>query len=177
MMSSDMDYIISFEKLKVGSHLFKFEITTSFFEKLTYSIIQGGDIKVDFFLEKKETMMIGRFEMAGTVQRSCDRCNESVDVFLQVSQQVIFKFGNEISDDENLIMIPHSDFTIDVSLIIYELLTVALPARSIHEEGACNEEMLDLLDDYVGFDDDLGESEENEDDNIDPRWLALKKLK
>jgi len=57
-MSSNKKFIIPFEGLKNGKHSFKFDITTEFFEELAYSIIQGGDVKVDFQLNKKDTMLL-----------------------------------------------------------------------------------------------------------------------
>lgn len=173
-MSSNKKFIIPFEGLKNGKHSFKFEITTEFFEELAYSIIQGGDVKVDFQLNKKDTMLIGDFEMSGTVQKSCDRCTDSMDIPLEVSHQIIYKFGEEESVDENLIVLPISAFTIDIASTLYELLTVALPQRTVHEEDECNEEMLDLLDKYV----DSSESYEDDSDeeDTDPRWDSLRNL-
>ncbi len=173
-MSSKDEFIIPFEGLKIGKHKFKFHIKDAFFEGLTYSIIQGGDIKVDFVLDKKETMMVAHFEMEGTVQKSCDRCNELMDNHIAVSHQIIYKFGEEESEDENLIVLPLSAFEIDLSSNIYELLTVALPSRTIHDEDECNEEMLSLLNKYV---DSSIEHTDIQEEEIDPRWNQLKKLK
>lgn len=173
-MGSNKEFIIPFEGLKNGKHLFEFNITEAFFEELAYSIIQGGDIKVDFELNKKETMMIGKFEMLGTIQKACDRCTDLMNISVEVAHQVIFKFGEGESEDEDLIYLPSSAFTIDVAPVLYELLTVALPSRTVHEESECNEEMLDLLDHYADSSEDQEDSSSEE--NIDPRWNALKKL-
>jgi uncharacterized metal-binding protein YceD (DUF177 family) len=56
-------------------------------------------------------------------------------------------------------------------------MVVALPSRTVHPEDECNEEMLDLLEEYSGYYEDESDEENNdEDDDIDPRWEALKKL-
>lgn len=171
-MASNKEYIIPFEGLKNGKHSFEFKITTAFFEELAYSIIQGGDVKVDFQLNKKDTMLIGDFEMSGTIQKPCDRCTELMDIDIDLSHQMIYKFGENESEDENLIVLPSSAFTIDISSTMYELLTVSLPTRNVHDENECNEEMLDLIDKYV----DSSEEEDTDEDEIDPRWNALKNL-
>lgn len=173
-MSSNKEFIIPFEGLKYAKHSFKFEITDAFFEDLTYSIIQGGDIKVDFQLNKKETMMIGDIEMSGTIQKPCDRCTDLMNIPIEVSHQIIYKFGEDESVDENLIILPVSAFTIDISSTLYELLTVALPSRTVHKEDECNEEMLDLLDHYVNS--SANQEEDSDEEDIDPRWNALKNL-
>ncbi|RFC55791.1 YceD family protein [Brumimicrobium aurantiacum] len=171
-MASNKEYIIPFEGLKNGKHSFEFKITTAFFEELAYSIIQGGDVKVDFQLNKKDTMLIGAFEMSGTIQKPCDRCTELMDIDIDLSHQMIYKFGENESEDENLIVLPSSAFTIDISSTMYELLTVSLPTRNVHDENECNEDMLDLIDKYV----DSSEEEDTDEDEIDPRWNALKNL-
>lgn len=171
-MNWDEKFTISFEGLKNGKHLFEYKITTGFFEELTYSIIRGGDIAVEFHLNKKETMMIGEIEMSGTIQKSCDRCTHLMEIPIDISHQIIYKFGEGESDDENLIILPYSAYKMNIASTLYELLTVALPNRTVHTEENCNEEMLELLDQYV----DSSENEDNPSDKIDPRWEALKKL-
>lgn len=172
MISKD-EYIIPFEGLKPGVYIYEYHVEDAFFEEFEYSIISGGDINVVFTLEKKETMMLGQFSMSGTIQLPCDRCMDLMDIPISVSDKVVFKFSDEENEDENLIHIASSAFSIDISPIIYELLTVALPSRAVHDEDECNEEMLDLLDQYESYSND---EEDSEEDN-DPRWNDLKKLK
>lgn len=172
-MNSRDEYIIPFEGLKVGEYIYEFHIDDKFFEEFEYSIIKGGDIETVFTLEKKETMMLGHFKMSGNTNMLCDRCMDPLAIPVSVSHQIVFKFSDEENEDENLVHIPSSAFTIDISSIIYELLTVALPSRFVHEdEEHCNQEMLGILDEYESY-----EEEENSDEEIDPRWNDLKKLK
>lgn len=171
-MSSNREFDIPFEGLKNGKHDFSFEITDAFFEELDYSIIKGANVHVDFLLEKKETMMIGSFEMEGVVEKPCDRCTEIMEVPLTVSHQMYYKFGEEDSGDENLIVLPKSAFSFSIAPTIYELLTVALPSRTIHKEGECNEEMLHLIEEYEGSSEEI-----ESDEDVDPRWNKLKNLK
>lgn len=174
-MSSHKDFEIPFESLGIGKHEFKFEITDSFFEELTYSIIEGATVEVDFILDKREMMLVGDFHLKGVVRKACDRCSDTMDIDIETSHQIIYKFEEEISEDEDLVNVPKNSHFINIQPEIYELLTVSLPSRSVHEEGGCSEEMLDLLDKYVYLsDDDIDDSIE---DTSDPRWDALRKLK
>ena len=192
-MKSKRDYIIPFVGLKVGFHEFEFEIRDAFFDELEYSIIQKGNALVKLRLEKKETMLIGEFSVRGMVFTSCDRCNDPVEVPVDGTFRLIYKFGDEVSDDETLIVLPNDSYELDVRQNIYELITVSLPTRLVHPKGECNEEMLDLLQKYSGRSEDLGEEDdedewddededwddeddEDDDDPIDPRWSALKNL-
>src|SRR5690554_5796897 len=112
--------------------------------------------------------------MSGTIQKPCDRCTDLMDIPVDITHQIICKFGEEESEDENLIVLPPSAFTIDVASDLYELLTVALPSRTVHKEDECNEEMLDLIDQYV--DSSENEEEDSDEEDIDPRWNELKNL-
>lgn len=178
------EYVIPFTGLKLGKHIFEFVLSDEFFESFEYSIVEGGKVQVEFELEKKETMMIGTFDLEGTVKAACDRCNDPCDVHVSGSYKIYYKFDNEPSDDETLVIVYPDEVEIDISEQLLEFVTVSLPARVLHEdEEDCNEEMIDLLDDYVINADDSDEDEDesevdDENDEItDPRWDALRGLK
>lgn len=179
--------MIPFIGLKLGSHTFGFDVSDAFFEEFEYSIIHRGTVHVDLMLEKKETMMIGAFSCKGEVFTNCDRCNDPLKVSVAGSFQLVFKLSTEGSDDEALIVLPPEAYELDIAPHVYELITVSLPVRMVHEEGECNEEMVEALnryllnpDDEEEDDDEDWEDEEDDDpdgdDGIDPRWTALKSL-
>ena len=78
-MKRKSDYTIPFAGLKIGSHLFDFEIDDSFFEELDYSLIQKGAIHVSINLEKKESMLILLFNLKGIVEAECNLCTDPID--------------------------------------------------------------------------------------------------
>jgi uncharacterized protein len=160
---------IPFVGLKLGKYEFELDVDNAFFETLSYSLIEKGDLKVWLDLEKKETMLLASFYVEGTVEMVCSRCNETMDADVEGELEIIYKFGHEPYDDENLIVISPDSFEIDVSQPIYELITVSLPLRPVHEEGKCDEEMVKLIEKF--------QSKEKKDNNdSDPRWSALKNL-
>jgi uncharacterized metal-binding protein YceD (DUF177 family) len=192
-VKSNKEFIIPFIGLKVGFHDFNFEIHDAFFEEVEYSIIHKGNVTVSLTLEKKETMLIGEFQIGGTVSASCDRCNDPLDVPVKGTFRLVYKFDNETSDDESLIVLHPDAYELDVRDNIYELITVSLPARLTHPMGECNEEMIELLKKYSGqpesveddFDDDDDwddedweeeDDDDGDDDPVDPRLSALKNL-
>jgi uncharacterized metal-binding protein YceD (DUF177 family) len=121
-------------------------------------------------------MMIGDFIIDGKVEAECDRCSDPVEVGVKGTYQLIYKFDTEPSEDENLITVFPEEFEIDVQDSILEFITVSLPSRTIHKEGACNPEMIDILSEYILYSEDESEAEEDPDPEIDPRWAALKNL-
>ena len=82
--SSENQFIIPFVGLKIGKHEFKFELADSFFENNEYSLIQKGKILVNLNFEKKETMMIGNYNISGRVTLSCNRCNDDLSIDLSL---------------------------------------------------------------------------------------------
>ena len=203
--SDDRQFIIPFVGLKQGKHDYSFDVTDAFFETFEYSIIQQGDVRINFTLDKKDTMMVGEFQLEGRVKTACDRCNDVIEIPIEGEYRLIYKFGTEEEEDESIVVIFPEEFEIDVRHSLLEFMTVSLPSRSIHEEGECNQEMLDYLNEYVvnadGDDDDFDEYEEDDDSDsfrnedfsdeeeeinddeqldddapVDPRWEALKKL-
>lgn len=184
------EYIIPFVGLKIGSHKFEFDIADTFFDNYEYSIIRKGNVKVELNLEKKETMLIGDYTISGIVQSECDRCSDPMEAEVSGEYQLIYKFDTEPSDDESLIIVYPEEFELDIADNILELITVSLPLRTIHEEGECNEEMIEQLKEYVlveefdededdeeSFEDSENDDDDDDDQEIDPRWSALKGLK
>lgn len=161
------EFVIPFIGLKTGSHTFKYDISDTFFEDFEYSIIQGGNVEVELILEKKETMMIGHFSCEGEVNTSCDRCNDPLNVMVNGEFQLIFKLSTEGSDDENLIVLPPEAYELDVAAHIYELITVSLPLRSIHDQGECNEEMVSMLSQFLVNPSDDEDDEDWDDEDWD----------
>lgn len=196
MTMSERDYVIPFVGLRLGIHTFDFEIADGFFESIEYSTVQKGNVKVTLSFEKKETMMIGIYQIDGTVNVPCNYCNSNLEITIDANYRLVYKFDDVPSDDESLRIIYPEEFELDVRQDIMELITVSLPNRAVHPEGECDEEMVELLDEYTIYkeidvdecdvdewEDEEGESDENEEDDdqdeggeIDPRWAALKDL-
>jgi uncharacterized metal-binding protein YceD (DUF177 family) len=163
---------IPFVGLKLGTHAFEYDVNDTFFAALPVSLIEKGSVKVWLDFEKKETMMIAHFECFGHVEQICSRCNESTFVEIDAELDVIYKFGHleEDTNDDNLLIISYDAYELDVSQQIYEMIALSLPIRPMHEDGECDEEMVKLIAKYQV------KEEKKKDDDIDPRWSALKGL-
>ena len=162
---------IPFVGLKIGHHDFELNIDDTFFESLPFSTIEKGDLKVWLDLEKKESMLVADFEVCGIIKGTCCRCNEEMDVEVEGEMTIYYKFGNENEEDDNLIVIPFDSYEINVQQAIYELITVSIPSRPIHEDNECEKEMVELIKKYT-----QPEQKKEDDNDVDPRWEALKNL-
>jgi uncharacterized metal-binding protein YceD (DUF177 family) len=173
IMKKKSDFTIPFAGLKLGHHTYEFEVDDTFFEELEYSLIKKGSISVSIDLEKKETMLILNFTLAGTVEVECNLCTDPMNQQIDASYPLIYKFGLEDLEDDSIIVIHPDSYQIDVQHPIYEFLTISLPIRTVHAEGECNQEMLETMNKYLAS---TNKEEDNNDDEIDPRWSALKNL-
>jgi len=120
------------------------------------------------------------FEIEGTVVSSCGRCMEPVTIEVEGEHHLIVKFASEFSqEDDEIMSIPASEFEFDVSEHLQELVVLSMPARVVHGEGKCDPEMWDKLSQHLNADEpeNKEDNEELNDDDVDPRWAALKKLK
>ena len=164
------EFLIPFVGLKIGKHLFDFEVGNSFFESMEYSIIEQGNVKVTLELDKKETMMIALFHAEGIINTLCDRCNTPMDLEIDGGYKLIYKFGLEEEEDEMLVVLHPDSYQIDITNPIYELITTQLPLRVLHDEGECDEEMWELIQQHIVNPEDEEDLEDEDWDDEDEEW-------
>jgi uncharacterized protein len=171
-------FSIPFTGLKIGKHQFDFDIDNSFFDAFEYSLVKKGTLKAEVELDKQETMLILQFRIKGTIVLDCDKCLAEFNSPISIQERQIVKFvGDELeSDDLEIIVLNKKESEIDISELIYEFITVSVPYIKICEENGdgqqCDQEMIARLESLA-----VGTQQEEEQQNDDPRWAALKKLK
>ena len=105
----------------------------------------------------------------------CDVTNEDFDLPVKGKLNLIVKFGEAFNNEnEELLILPHGEFQVDVSQYIYELIVLSVPFKRVHpgvKEGTLNTEAIDKLESLAPK-----EQKENKEEDIDQRWAALKKL-
>lgn len=170
-MDKIRNYDIAFTGLKNGKHEFDFEITQAFFELFgTEQEFTDPKITVKVLLEKHSTFLDFTIQTSGTVNLVCDISGKNFDYPIENSIKVLVKFGEEYDDsNEEVITIPHQDYTFNVAQLIYEDVMLSIPMKKISPN--LSEEDLKILDKFSP------KAEEEKEDTSDPRWDALKKLK
>lgn len=176
-------YNVSFAGLSLGEHEFEFPITQSFFDLFEFEQdFQNPDLKIQLVLEKKNNFLELFFELSGSVEVNCDLTNEPYREKLNGKSQIIVNFGEELDDsDDEVWIIPRGEFQINIAQVVYELTLLALPLKRIHPDvktGKSHSKMLELLEKYGLQEDEIKEKEtDSNEEETDPRWEALKKLK
>ncbi|WP_124979284.1 YceD family protein [Nonlabens xiamenensis] len=170
-------FTIAFAGLKQGEHQFKYEIHDEFFENFGYEEFHDASLNVTAVLDKRSTLMDLSLEAQGTVNVNCDLTNEPFDLPVEAQMELVVKFGPEFNDEnEDLLVLPHGEFEFNIAQYVYEMIVLSIPQKRIHpgvEDGTLDSDVLDKLDELsVTIPDDQEDKE-----NTDPRWDALKKLK
>jgi uncharacterized protein len=173
-LKSLKEFSIPFTGLKLGKHQFEFLITDAFFDEFEYSLVKKANLNCQVELEKQETMLILNFQINGTINTNCDRCLAQYPQPVDIQEQQIARFSDEQADeDDEMIILTKNDHEIDISGLVYEYINVALPLITVcSDEGEtpyCDKEMLESLNKLT--------SNNEEPEDIDPRWDALKKFK
>jgi len=172
------EFTIPFVGLKLGKHQFNFELKKAFFEHFEYDEFNDAAINLDVLLEKMSTLLEFTVTFDGTVNVACDITNEPYDQPLFGTYKFVVKFGEEYNDEnEDLLILPHGSYEVNIQQYIYESIVLAMPARRIHpgvKDGTLKSEILDKLEELSPK--AVDEQETPADEKTDPRWDSLKKL-
>ena len=115
-----------------------------------------GEVKATVLIVKSSLLMEVRITIEGMVKAVSGVMN------LYVKQN-----GREEGNEDDYIILSPEDDYLDVSSYLYETYMLNYPMRVVHPEGECDEDMQEVLHEYVI---------EEDDKPIDPRWNELKKL-
>ena len=166
-------FTIPFKGLKAGQHSFDFEIDSEFFEKFEESEIKEGNFSAIVEIDKRASHLDLLVKISGTALISCDRCLEMFSYPISCENRLIVKFGEDVCDDADTIILLSDEYELDLRQQFYEFIHLALPIRRVHqpdENGkvGCNPEMIKKLNELL-----IDEEKYND---TDPRWDELKKL-
>ena len=153
--------------------MYDFDLDKEFFEEFEESEIKDSDVKVKASLIKRSAHMELELDIEGRVLIMCDRCLEDYWQDIESTNKMLLKFGKNWDEvDDEVIMIPADESSLDLRQILYEFAHLALPIQRVHYESAngeseCDPLMLAKLDQHTI----------DKEENIDPRWKELGKLK
>ncbi|MGC3945194.1 MAG: DUF177 domain-containing protein [Chryseolinea sp.] len=158
------------------------------FEEYGTDMVSDGSFTVEVSLDKRETFLEADFRIRGTARLICDRSLEPFDFPINTRRKVVFKYGDQDEEITDEIMIIQRDTAwIELGQYLYEFIALAIPLKKLHprfqETGEDDDSEGRIVytsggeDDSEGGDRVPGNDKEDGDDDIDPRWSALKKLK
>lgn len=166
------EFLIPFVGLKVGEHNFEYQINNTFFQEFDYDQFDDVAVKAEVTLNKKQSILEFTFKHSGVVNLPCDLTGELFDLPIKGEMLMIVTFGEAYNDDnEELLVLPHGEYQINIAQYIYESIVLSIPVKRINP--AVEEEDMSAYESHVTLEDSDQSKEEIE---IDPRWEKLKEL-
>jgi uncharacterized metal-binding protein YceD (DUF177 family) len=171
-MSVMKEFLIPFVGLKVGEHNFEYQINNTFFQEFDYDQFDDIDVKAEVILNKKQSMLEFTFKHSGVVNLPCDLTGELFDLPIKGEMLMIVTFGEVYNDDnEELLVLPHGEYQINIAQYIYESIVLSIPVKRINP--AVEQEDISVYENHIILEEPDQSEEEIE---IDPRWEKLKEL-
>lgn len=176
------EFDIVFIGLKEGPHQFEYNIKKEFFDFFNFDEIFDSNVTVKISFLKKTTIFELNFEFSGWVEVACDVSNEHYQQTVSATTELIVKFGEEYNDEnEELLIIPHTEYQINLGQYLYESIVLAIPLKKVHPgvlNGTLHTKTLEKLKEFELSNEinELDEEEQKEDKENDPRWNKLKDL-
>ena len=155
-MSRRREFEIAFVGLKPGIHEYSYIIGDKFFEAFQQQDFRNCKANVKLTMDKKSSFMILKFEIGGTLEVTCDRCNNNLPLDLWDEFVITVKMVEEPElmngqeDDPDVYYISRNESHVDVANWIYEFINLSIPMQKACDfekmDGPhCNKVALDLL--------------------------------
>ncbi|MEO5980320.1 MAG: DUF177 domain-containing protein [Chryseolinea sp.] len=171
-------YRINIVGLSNKVHHFNYEVGTEFFKEYGTDLISDGSFLVEVTLDKRETFMEADFKIKGNANVICDRSLDPFEYPINATRKIVFKYGDhdeEVTDEIQIIN--RETAWLEIGQYIYEFIVLSIPLKKLHPRY---KDEADQDDDAVGkiiYSSDPGNDDKGDDDDTDPRWSILKKLK
>lgn len=178
-MSRRRDFEIAFVGLKPGIHEYNYSIDDKFFEAFQQQDFRNCKANIKLSLDRKNSFMLLKFEIGGSLELTCDRCNNNLPFELWDEFNITVKMVeepelmNDQEDDPDVYYISKGESHFDVANWIYEFINLSIPMQKACEyedmSGPyCNKAAMEMLKKM--------EPEEKE-EKANPIWKGLEKFK
>lgn len=175
---------VPLKKLSPGVHEFTYHLDLPFFNNMENNDVHGADLSCKLTVTYKNDIYHLDFDIKGQVILLCDRCLDNLEFPIDTQYHIMVEYGDDYNDDtDDLLVIPYSDNSLNVSYMIHDTVALAIPIKHVHPLGKCNRQMTAILRKHraggSGGDTELedqliDEMEAGEAQGNDPRWDALK---
>ena len=183
-------YKIHLKTLAPGVHTYEYELDRKFFEAIDGEEVKKGDVNVILNVRRTSSSFELNFDIEGVIKVSCTRCLDDMNLDVDTESRLIVKFGSEYSEEsDEIVIIPEVEGEINIAWFLYEFIALTIPIKHVHPRGECNRTVSskfkkhravsadDEDDDSDDIIDDDSEPQEDEDvQQTDPRWDALREI-
>lgn len=161
-------------------HTFQYEIGDAFFREYgkDTGLVSEGTFHAEVELDKRETFIEARFKIEGKAKLICDRSLDPFQYPVEVDRKVVFKYGDtdeELSDE--IVIIRRDTDSLELGQYIYEFISLEIPMKKLHPRYQGELETEDESEGKIIYTSGGDADDNNDGEDIDPRWEKLKKLK
>jgi len=135
-----MENVINLDTLELGVHRYSYHLDGAYLRSLEKSELLDGQIDATAELHLRENDYDIRVAVSGSVEVTCDRCLEPMEIAVEAEDDMTAD-----TEDESRAKTRE----IDLNWLAYELTIVNLPLVHSHQAGGCNPEMDSLLQDHL----------------------------
>ncbi len=155
-MNYRREFEIPFVGLKSGIHNFEYNIDNTFFIHYGEQDFKNCTANIKLELDKKNSFLLLKFDIDGSVEVNCDRCGNPLKLQLWDEFKVMVKLAddpklmNEQEEDPDVYYISKGEGILSVEDWIYEFINLSLPMQkmcAVEDIGGpqCNKEVLEKL--------------------------------
>lgn len=171
-MKEETRYEIDVFKLREGQHTYEFKVSDAFFRAFEHSLVPSGEGTLRVTLDKQKRMIVATVELDVSIPLECDKTLKPFTHRVQEAQEVMYKYGEAEEElDDDLFMITEHTQRIDLSQLVYEYISMAIPMRKVHPDHQEENDEDELI-----YRSEETDQQQDDDDSIDPRWSKLKDL-
>ena len=142
-MSENDHYMIDLSRLPLGTHSFDIQLDDDFFACLEKSEILSGKVVGKATLNLREEDYQLKIAVQGTVFVVCDRCLDPMP--LEIEDEQIIESLDEMDEGTK----GRRDERLDLTWLVYEIVSINIPIVHSHQAGECNTQMELLLHDHL----------------------------
>lgn len=158
-MQTMNSYKIDLTSMQTDVSVYNYVLNSSFFEALDSSEITGGELNVELTVKKMNSAFEFLFHIVGEISIPCDRCLDEMKLPVDTKEVLKVKWGEEYDETDDMLTLPETEHTVDVSWYIYEFAVLSVPITHVHDEGECNSDMIAKLQQHAAI---LPEEDEDE---------------
>lgn len=155
-MSRRREFEIAFVGLKPGVHEYNYSIDDKFFEAFQQQDFRNANANIKLSLDRKNSFMLLKFEIGGSLELTCDRCNNNLPFDLWDEFNITVKMVedpqlmNDQEEDPDVYYIGRGESHFDVANWIYEFINLSIPMQKACEYDNmsgpyCNKSAMDML--------------------------------
>ena len=163
---------IDLKALPQGITNLELKLDDEYFKAIEAPDVQRGELVSCLSINRTDDFFELNFHTEGVVHIPCDICLDDMDQQIMSDDRIVAKFGEDYSEDDDLVTVAENEGILDVAWFIYEFIDLNIPIKHVHAPGKCNPAMIEMLNQHSA-----ARSGEEEEATIDPRWAALLKLK